>query len=198
MLPPAPERFSTTKGTPSCACRCCCTMRASRSAEPPAANGTTIVTGRCGQSCAWTCVDAPTTRMATARKAAMPAARTPRICDLQVLRALLRRAWIKQIGCHAVRKCGSHRLEVRVPLLVEVLVGVAHGLGLGASDHHLKIDRREAVVLIAVDNAGRARNAFPGAEPRGQALAAFVLDEDVKKALQHEEAFLDLVGVCGV
>src|SRR5205809_836363 len=53
MLPPAPDLFSTTTGTPSLACSCCWRIRPSRSAEPPAANGTTIVTCRCGHpSCA--------------------------------------------------------------------------------------------------------------------------------------------------
>src|SRR3982751_5171642 len=50
MLPPAPDLFSTTTGTPSFTCRCCCRIRASRSAEPPAANGTTMVTCRAGQA----------------------------------------------------------------------------------------------------------------------------------------------------
>jgi hypothetical protein len=49
-----------------------------------------------------------------------------------------------------------------------------------------------------VNHTGRAANGFPGAEPCGQPLAAFVLDEHVKIALQHEEALLDLVGVSGV
>src|SRR3954463_15285318 len=81
----------------------------------------------------------------------------------------------------------SHRLQVRIPLLVEVLVGVAHGLGLGAPDHDLKVDRLQAVVLVAVDDASRTGDAFPGAQPRGEALAALVLDEDVQVPLQHEE-----------
>src|SRR5262245_12254618 len=87
---------------------------------------------------------------------------------------------------------------MRIPLLVELLVGVAHGLGLGASDHDLEVDRPEAVVLIAVDDAGRTRYAFPWTWPGGEALAALVLDEHVEVALQHEEALLDLVGVRGV
>ena len=45
--------------------------------------------------------------------------------------------------------------------------------------------------------AGHA-DAFPGAEPRRQPLAAFVLDEHVEIALQHEEALLDLMGMRGV
>lgn len=55
MLPPAPERFSTMTGLPKSSCRRCATMRASRSAEPPAANGTTIVTARSGQASAFAC-----------------------------------------------------------------------------------------------------------------------------------------------
>jgi hypothetical protein len=51
---------------------------------------------------------------------------------------------------------GSHRLEVGIAPLVEVLVRIAHGFGLGAAQHHLEIDRRETVVLVAVDHAGRA------------------------------------------
>jgi hypothetical protein len=46
-----------------------------------------------------------------------------------------------------------------------------------------------------VDDAGRTGDAFPGAEPRGEPLAAFVLDEHVEETLQHEEHLLDLVGV---
>src|SRR5215510_12888129 len=98
----------------------------------------------------------------------------------------------------AIRQLSSHRLEVRIPLLVELLVGVAHGFGLGAPDHDLEVDRLEAVVLIAVDDAGGTGDALPGTEPGGQALAALVLDEHVEVALQHEEALLDLVGVRGV
>src|SRR3982074_2757734 len=87
---------------------------------------------------------------------------------------------------------------MRVAALVELVVGIAHGVRLAAAEHDLEIDRPEAVILIAVDHPRRARDAFPWAEPRGQALAALVLDEDVEKALQHEEAFLDLVGMGGV
>src|SRR5437588_833513 len=87
----------------------------------------------------------------------------------------------------------SHRLEVGVAAFVELVVGVAHGVRLGAAEHHLEIDRLETVVLVAVNNAGRASDAFPRPEPRRQPLAALVLDEHVEIALQHEEAFLDLM-----
>src|SRR5436305_2082442 len=89
-------------------------------------------------------------------------------------------------------------LQVVAALLVEVVAGVAHGVGPAAAEHHLEIDRREAVVLEAVDHAGRARDAFPRPEPRGEALAVLVLDDHVENALQHAEALLDLVGGLGV
>src|SRR6187397_3215670 len=82
---------------------------------------------------------------------------------------------------------------MRVAALVELVVGVAHGFRLGAADHHLEINRLKRIVLIAVDHASGARDALPGAEPRGDALAGLVLDEHVEMALQHEEALLDLV-----
>src|SRR5262249_51574746 len=92
----------------------------------------------------------------------------------------------------------SHRLEVGIAALVEVLVGVAHGLGLAASEHDLQVGRVEAVVLIAMDDAGGTRDAFPRPEAGGEALAALVLDEDVEVALEHEETLFDLVGVGGI
>src|SRR5262249_32898744 len=87
------------------------------------------------------------------------------------------------------------RLQVIAATLVQILVRIAHGLRAAAAEHHVEIDRPEAVVLVAVDHAGRARDAFPRPEPRGDALPALVLDEHVEKTLQHEEALLDLVGV---
>src|SRR5262249_22068379 len=51
-MPPAPETFSTTTCWRRTSARCCCSTRASVSIGPPAANGTTMVTGRFGQSCA--------------------------------------------------------------------------------------------------------------------------------------------------
>src|SRR5262245_40577039 len=174
MLPPAPDLFSTTNGTPNFVCRCCCRMRASKSAEPPAANGTTMVTGRCGQASCACAGAASTTTAATAR--------TRRMCKPPGL----------------TRWRNSHRLEVGIAALVKILVGVAHGLGLAASEHDLEIDRVEAVVLIAVNDAGGTRNAFPGPEAGGEALAVLVLDEDVEVALEHEETLFDLVGVGGI
>src|SRR5262245_39070833 len=186
MLPPAPDLFSTANGTPNFACRCCSRMRASKSADPPAANGTTMVTGRCGQaSCA--CAGA-----ASATTAAT--ARTRRMCKPP----LRWRTIIQRMTDVYRRWRNSHRLEVGIAALVEVLVGIAHGLGLAAPEHDLEIDRLEAVVLISVDDAGGTRNAFPGPKAGGEALAAVVLDEDVEVALEHEETLFDLVGVGGI
>src|SRR6516162_3172736 len=175
MLPPAPDLFSTMHGTPNFVCRCCCRMRASKSADPPAANGTTMVTGRCGQA---SCACASAVSATTA-----PTARGAKIPRMQILQQCNR---------------DSHRLEMGIAALVEVLVGVAHGLGLGAAEHDLEVDRLQAVVLIAVDDAGGTRDAFPRPEAGGEALAALVLDEDVEIALEHEEALFHLVGVGGI
>src|SRR5262244_2649622 len=89
----------------------------------------------------------------------------------------------------------SHGLEMRLAAVVELVVGVAHGLRLAATQHHLHVDRLETVVLITVDHPCGTRNAFPGTEPRGQTLAGFVLDEHVHVALEDEEYLLDLMGV---
>jgi hypothetical protein len=47
----------------------------------------------------------------------------------------------------------SHGFEVRVAALVELVVGVAHGFRLAATQHHLHVDRLKAVVLTVVDQA---------------------------------------------
>ena len=49
-----------------------------------------------------------------------------------------------------------------------------------------------------MDHARRTGDAFPRSELAGQPAAAFVLDEDVEIALQHEKNLLDFVGVGGV
>src|SRR5215831_8860131 len=87
---------------------------------------------------------------------------------------------------------------MRVAAFVELVVRVTHRLRLAAAEHHLEIDRLERIVLVAMDDSGRARDAFPGPEPRGDALAALILHEHVEIALQHEEAFLDFVSMRGI
>src|SRR5438093_12274296 len=122
MLPPAPDLFSTTEGVASFACRCCCRMRASKSADPPAANGTMMVTGRCGHaSCA--CAGAVGAQIRATSRGSAKVRRTP---------ILQRFVEVKRV---------SHRFQMRVAPFVEILVGVAHGLGLAAPEHDLEIDR---------------------------------------------------------
>src|ERR1700682_1610787 len=87
---------------------------------------------------------------------------------------------------------------MRIPALVQLTVGITHGIWPAAAEHDLHVNRGERIVLIAVDHAGRTSDALPGAEPRGDALAAFVLDEHVENALQHKEALFDLVGMRGI
>src|SRR5262249_19535161 len=100
--------------------------------------------------------------------------------------------------CCAARRRLSNRLQVGVLALVKIVVGVAHGLRLAAPEHHLKIDRFQAVVLVAVDHAGRRGDALRWAEPGGEARAAVVLDEGVEMPLEREEKLVDQVGVRGV
>src|SRR6516165_3797103 len=92
----------------------------------------------------------------------------------------------------------SNRLEMGVSVFVELVVRVAHGLRLAAAEHYLEVDRPKAVVLIAMNDAGRTGDALPGAEPGSEALAGLVLDETVEEALQDEEHLLDLVGMRSV
>src|SRR5262249_62229321 len=81
----------------------------------------------------------------------------------------------------------SHRLEVGIAALVEVLVGVAHGLGLAASEHDLEVDRFEAVVLIAVDDAGGTRDAFPRPEAGGGGPAPLLPARDGGRSPRDRE-----------
>ena len=64
----APGRFSTTMLRPHISVRPLATPRVSMSAEPPAANGTTIVTFFTGYggSAAWTCAHAHAVAVTTA------------------------------------------------------------------------------------------------------------------------------------
>jgi hypothetical protein len=59
----------------------------------------------------------------------------------------------------------SHRLQVRVFALVELFVGVAHGLGPVASQHDLKVNRLETVVLVLVESRRQDRRCIPRARP---------------------------------
>src|SRR5438067_3411895 len=79
--------------------------------------------------------------------------------------------------------------QVGVAAAIELVVGVAHGVGARAAEHHLEVDRLEALVDVAVDHARRAGDAFPGPEADVKAPAAFVLDERGEVALEDEKNF---------
>src|SRR5579862_7062636 len=68
MAPPAPARVSTMKGWPKALLKPSATVRASRSAAPPAAKVLTMRTGRVGQVCAW--ASAGTAQAASAKSRA--------------------------------------------------------------------------------------------------------------------------------
>ena len=61
--------------------------------------------------------------------------------------------------------------------LIEIFVGVTHGVRLAASQHHLEIDRSKAIVLVAMDYTRRARDTLPGPESCGKPIAVLLLDE---------------------
>src|SRR5205807_8477891 len=63
-----------------------------------------------------------------------------------------------------------------VAALVQLVVGIAHRLRPRLAEHHLKVDRLQALIHIAVDHAGRAGDAFPRPELDVDASTVFVLD----------------------
>src|SRR5262249_12089300 len=88
--------------------------------------------------------------------------------------------------------------EMRVPTLEQRVVGVAHRLRPGAAQHYLEVHRLQAGIDVTMNDARRAAYAFPWTQARGQALPAFILEENVQEALQHEEDLFHLVGVRGI
>src|SRR3954462_14273214 len=85
ILPPAPVRFSTITGWPSCSDILAATIRPTVSTAPPAANGTTIRIGRVRKFCGR--VGAAGTHAATATATSQQSRRTFGI-DLFLLRNL--------------------------------------------------------------------------------------------------------------
>src|SRR5260370_21107808 len=81
---------------------------------------------------------------------------------------------------------------------IELVIGIADGRRGVAPKHDLEVDGLEAVVDIAVDLAGRARDALPLSEPRLDAVSRFVLEKDGEEPIEHEEYLLDLMGMRGV
>jgi hypothetical protein len=92
----------------------------------------------------------------------------------------------------------SDRPQMRIAPLIEFFVGITHRLWLAAAEHDLEVDRLQAVILVPMDDAGRARYAFPRTQPLGDTLARLVLDEYVEMTLQNEENLLDLMGMSRV
>src|SRR5262249_31215940 len=89
-------------------------------------------------------------------------------------------------------------VQMRVAPTVQLVVRIPHGLGAGLAQHHLEVHRLQALVDVAVDDAGRAGDTFPRPEAYVEPPARLVLDERSEVALQHEEHLLDLVRVRGV
>ena len=58
---------------------------------------------------------------------------------------------------------GFSGVQMRGAPTIELVIGIPHRLGAAASQHDLKIDRLEALVLITVNDTWRAGNAFPRA-----------------------------------
>src|SRR5215469_18138372 len=84
---------------------------------------------------------------------------------------------------------------MRLAAAVELVIGVAHRLRTAAAEHDLHIDRFETVVLKAVNDPGRAGDAFPRAQLAAHLPPVFVLEKDGQISLQDKKDLLDLVSV---
>ena len=69
VMPPPPSTFSMMIGWPSVSPSVGCRMRAEHSIGPPAANGTTMLIGRLGQS--WACTPDASAANAAARQTSL-------------------------------------------------------------------------------------------------------------------------------
>jgi len=95
----------------------------------------------------------------------------------------------------AVTRTSAAPAEMCVAPPVGLVVGVARRVRSTAPEHHLKIDRLEAFVLVAVTDTRRAGNAFPRRERPADPPAAFVLHKDRQISSEYEEDLLDFVRV---
>src|SRR5690348_6042266 len=82
-------------------------------------------------------------------------------------------------------------LQMRVPPFIEILVRISHRLRAAASEHDLEINGFEAVIHIAMNDAGRTGNAFPLSQPPRDAPALLVLEKHGEIALQDEKDLFD-------
>src|SRR5690242_2521029 len=92
----------------------------------------------------------------------------------------------------------SSRFQMCIAVLVEFVIGITHGLGPRPSEHHLEINGFETLVLVAVNDAGRAGDAFPWSEDPADAISGLILDEHHQISTQYEENFLHFMGVGSV
>src|SRR5665213_290347 len=80
-------------------------------------------------------------------------------------------------------------LQVLVTALVELVVSITHGLWLATTKHYLEIHRFKAVVVVSVNDTGRAGNAFPRPQALDDLVSALIFHKDVEMPLQHKETF---------
>ena len=85
-----------------------------------------------------------------------------------------------------------------ITTLIKFVVGITHCFRLSATEHHLKIDRLKAVVMIAMNDASRAGNAFPWSEALFDFAAFLILNEYIEMTLQNEENLFYLMRMCCV
>src|SRR5437763_14989048 len=77
------------------------------------------------------------------------------------METIARRRTVRSTACRGANN-GAVSFQMGVTAAVELVVGVAHRFRARAAEHHLEVDRLEALVDVAVDHAGRAGDAFPG------------------------------------
>ncbi len=74
----------------------------------------------------------------------------------------------------------THLFTRRAKILrgVKFWIGVPHRFGFALANHNLEKYRLDAIVLIAVNDAGRAGNAIPRAQIDLEAPPVFLLEKD--------------------
>src|SRR6516225_10591191 len=93
----------------------------------------------------------------------------------------------------AVTRTSAAPAKMCVSPPVELVVRIAHRVRTTAPEHHLKIDRLEAFVLVAVNDTRWAGNTLPRPERPADPPPAFIFDKDSQLPLKDEEDLLDLV-----
>ena len=93
----------------------------------------------------------------------------------------------------AVTRTSAAPAKMCVSPPVELVVHIAHRVRTTAPEHHLKIDRLEAFVLVAVNDTRWAGNTLPRPERPADPPPAFIFDKHSQIPLKDEEDLLDLV-----